>query len=190
MLTETDEEGDKQRSYIYGNYIDEVLLMIDHTNDDAEYYYAHDHLFSPVSLMEDDGDVLERYEYDAYGKPYFMDVNFNLLEVQKSAYDNPYGFTGRNIDILDNGDLVKQHSRFRDLEYYMGRWFTPDPLGLIPNPPKPNGFTPSDQYNDGMSLYEYIQCDPISNVDPWGLIVYNYKKVNAGEYVEPPLSDD
>ena len=31
--------------YVYGNYIDEVLVMNDGTDD---YYYAHDHLYSPA----------------------------------------------------------------------------------------------------------------------------------------------
>ncbi len=33
------------------------------------YYYVHDHLYSPVALVDGvNGDVAERYEYDAYGK--------------------------------------------------------------------------------------------------------------------------
>jgi len=153
VLTETDDNDYTLRSFIYGNYIDEVLTMIDHTNDDAEYYYAHDHLYSPVALMESDGDVVERYEYDAYGKPYFMDASFNLLATQKSAYGNPYGFTGRRVDIHDNGNLVKQHSRIRDLEYYTGRWFTPDPGGYI----------------EGVNLYECVKSNTLLYLDPMGL---------------------
>ena len=44
-----------------------------------EYFYTHDHLHSPVALLDDAGDVLERYEYDAYGKSYIMDAtNYNF----------------------------------------------------------------------------------------------------------------
>jgi len=35
--------------------------------NDGDYYYLHDHLYSAVALLDDDGDVVERYEYDAYG---------------------------------------------------------------------------------------------------------------------------
>ena len=63
---EDDEEDTVERDFVYGNYIDEVLMMV--VDDTDTYYYAHDHLYSPVALMESDGDVVERYEYDAYGK--------------------------------------------------------------------------------------------------------------------------
>ena len=159
VLKETDEEGYGLRWYLYGNYIDEVLVMVD-PNVAADYYYAHDHLYSPVALIGYDlasGEwtVVERYEYDAYGKPYFMDASFNLLATQKSAYGNPYGFTGRNVDILDNGNLVKQHSRRRDLNYYMGRFYVPDPGGYI----------------DGMNLYEYVKSNSVIYIDPYGYTV-------------------
>ncbi len=51
--------------YVYGNYIDEVLIMNDSTND---HYYAHNHLFSPVALLDNTGTIEERYEYNAYGQ--------------------------------------------------------------------------------------------------------------------------
>lgn len=50
--------------YVFGNYIDETLLMNDGTDD---YYYAHNHLFSTAALLEDDGTIAERCEYSAYG---------------------------------------------------------------------------------------------------------------------------
>jgi len=153
VLTETDGNGDTQRRYIYGNYIDEVLVMVA-PNEPNDYYYTHDHLYSPVALMNDSGDVVERYEYDAYGKPYFMDAGFNLLEVQESAYNNPYGFTGRRIDIHDNGNLVKQNSRMRDLEFFIGRFFQTDPIGYI----------------NGLNLYMYVLNNPIIGLDPYGLM--------------------
>jgi len=61
VLAETDYDSTgptetQLRDYIYGNYIDEVLIMTDDSN--AEHYYAHDHIFSVVALIEDDGDEL------------------------------------------------------------------------------------------------------------------------------------
>ncbi len=35
----------------------------------GDYYYINDHLNSVVAVVDEDGDILERYEYDAYGKP-------------------------------------------------------------------------------------------------------------------------
>ena len=123
------------RSYIYGNYIDEVLVKIE---DGEDIYYAGDHLYSPAALIDDEGNVLERYEYDAYGRCYFMEPNFVLREEQESAYANTILFTGRQVDVLDNGKLKLQYSRNRYYDYHTGRWLTKDPKG----------------YNDGMSLYQ------------------------------------
>ena len=50
-----------QRSYIYGNYIDEVLVM--DVNDTGDYYYLHDHLYSPAALTDSNGTVAERYGF-------------------------------------------------------------------------------------------------------------------------------
>jgi len=65
VLAETDAADTVQRQYAYGNYLDEVLVMVDASED--ENYYAHDHLFSVVALLDETGAVEEYYEYDAYG---------------------------------------------------------------------------------------------------------------------------
>jgi hypothetical protein len=41
-------------------------------------------------------------------------------------------FTGRRVDILDNGSLKIQYNRNRYYDYYTGRWLTHDPLGINP----------------------------------------------------------
>lgn len=46
------------------NYIVEALRM---RAGGSDYYYLHDHLFSPAVLINSSGTVVERYEYDAYG---------------------------------------------------------------------------------------------------------------------------
>ena len=43
---------------------------------------------------------------------------------------NAYLFTGRRVDILDNGSLKIQYNRNRYYDYYSGRWLTHDPLGI------------------------------------------------------------
>jgi len=47
-------------SYVYGDYIDGAVRMSDRAGND--YYYAHDHLYSPAALINDSGDVVERYK--------------------------------------------------------------------------------------------------------------------------------
>ncbi|MFC1782651.1 RHS repeat-associated core domain-containing protein [Planctomycetota bacterium] len=152
VLAEYDDDGYHLRSYIYGGYIDEVLVMVD-PNAAQDYYYAHNHLYSPTALLDDAGDIIERYEYDAYGRPYFLDPNLAVSATQSSDYKNTVLFTGRTVDILDNGSLTLQYSRNRYYDYHTGRWLTKDPAGYI----------------DGMNLYSYVSSNPVIYTDARGL---------------------
>jgi len=56
------------RTYVYGNYIDEVIQIRDHTQPAAEDFYAHqDDLFSVHAITDDTGAVTQRYLYGDYG---------------------------------------------------------------------------------------------------------------------------
>ena len=101
---------------MYGNYIDEVLVM--KAADGSDYYYLHNQLYSPVALTDDTGAVVERYEYDVYGKATIRDTEYETRAT--SQYGNAYLFTGRCFDILDNGSLKIQYNRNRYYDYYIG----------------------------------------------------------------------
>lgn len=76
VLLETDDSDNDERAFVYGNYIDEVLIMTDYTaQDDPDYYYGHDHLYSTVVVFDDTGAVYERAEYNAYGEVTRLDPN-------------------------------------------------------------------------------------------------------------------
>jgi|GEM_PF-5436076 len=78
--------------------------------DANDYYYVHDHLYSPAVLAGSSGTVFERYEYDAYGNCYVLEPNFAPDPDGESDYGNPYLFTGRRVDILDSGSLKIQYN--------------------------------------------------------------------------------
>jgi len=154
-LEERDGSDVVQRSFIYGNYIDEVLALVIPAQAGIQtHYYLHDHLYSPVALIVyDDPDwvVGERYEYDAYGTVHILTSGFSVLS--SSQYGNPYTFTGRRLDLLDNGDLEVMYYRHRSYGPYVGRFFQQDPLG----------------YTQGVTLYEYTAARPMNWVDAHGL---------------------
>jgi RHS repeat-associated protein len=139
--------------FTYGNYIDEVLSRNAHPYGLilAMQYYTHDHLYSPAALASYNGfTVLERYEYDAYGRVQILSSGFSVLS--SSQYANPFAFTGRQLDVLDNGNLHHMHYRHRDYCPTLGRFLQHDPLGYV----------------DGMGLYEYVKSNPIIEKDPKG----------------------
>ena len=82
---------------------------------------------------------------------------------------NLHLFTGRRLDILDRRSLKIQYNRNRYYDPETGRWLTHDPLGITPNPPKPNFFDAASQYIDGMNLYEYVGSAAPMALDAAGL---------------------
>jgi RHS repeat-associated protein len=170
ILSEFDGSGGYKKSYIYGNYIDEVLMSVVSAIATTHKYYLHDHLSSPVALTDNDGVVVERYEYDAYGKCYVLEPNFAPDPDGKPDVGNPFMFTGRELDILDNGNLKIQYNRNRYYDYYTGRWLTHDPFGITPGEHNQNEFAPVREYINGLSLYEYVKSTPTEGTDPLGLI--------------------
>jgi RHS repeat-associated protein len=146
-LTETD-----SRTFLYGSYIDEVLLMtaLD-ASPQTDYYYAHDHLYSPVALFLSNGTLAERYEYDAYGKTRIRSSNY--LPQTSSQYGNSYTFTGRELDSLNNNSLQIMYYRARSYDPQSGRFMQRDPA----------------EYNDSMNIYEYVISRPTMLKDPYGL---------------------
>ena len=187
VLTETDENDDRQRDFAYGNYLDEALIMTVDASPDVDHYYAHDHLFSVVALVNESGNVIERYEYNAYGACTFLAANFTELQTQESSYDSDRLFTGKPLDILNGLDKRLQNNHDRIYDPDIGRFLQRDSLGTKPMAihslsrgprfigtrgyavPNPNNETANlSQYLDGMNLYEYVKSNPIMLTDPLG----------------------
>ena len=161
-------EGNTSRNFVYGNYLDEVLIMIvDDGQNQADHYYTHDHLYSPVALIADDGTVEERYEYDAYGKCTIWVANFTNTR-NTSSYNNHIFYTGQRYDFLENGDLPIGNYKCRSYLPTIGRFLQHDQFGVIPNSYLVNSFMPLNQYYDGVLLYAYGGNNPLLLLDPYG----------------------
>ena len=137
-------------SYVYGNYIDEVLTMRRGTTD---YYYHGDDQHNVVKLTDNTGAVVETYDYGDYGQPEFYDASGALLDVSESPFGNPYLFTGRRWD----EELGYYYFRNRYMDPALGRFVSRDPIGLW-----------GDAANLGNG-YTYAASNPWSLVDPFGL---------------------
>ncbi|AQT70168.1 RHS repeat-associated core domain protein [Anaerohalosphaera lusitana] len=154
---------------VYGNYIDEPLMTSDGSTD---LYYAHDHLYSTAALIDTAGNVVERCEYNAYGKAtvYNADYTQSWAVSQK---ENPYLYTGRRLDILDGGSLKLQYSRHRYYDPQTGRFLQKDPLGIVPDALPRGQVMPKLQLTDGANFYSYVNANPAYCSDPFGLLRYS-----------------
>jgi len=167
VLCEYDGAGALVNNYMWGSYIDELVYKWG-TSPASRRYFIHDHLFSPACTTNNTGTVQERYEYDTYGRPTVMDASY-----QSTTSSNNYYFTGKRGDFLDGGDLFLMHWPYRDYSVETGRWLQNDKLGVIPaDNAAINPFSPTKQYTDGMNLYEYVESNPVTKEDSFGLLCF------------------
>ena len=152
IIEERDANDNITATYLYGIGIDDILQM--HRNG-QDYWYHKNHLGSVVALTDGQGSVMERYEYDPYGKLTIYDANDSVLTV--SSVGNIYYFTGREYDF----ETGLYNYRARSLHPGLGRFMQHDPL----------------LYVDAMGLYHYVGNMPTGMVDPWG-------KQSGGDFLE------
>jgi RHS repeat-associated protein len=155
------------RNYIHGARVDEIVKQITPGNWWERYFHydARGH----CSLQTDaGGNIVEQYDYDAFGQPYFYDwagnalVQYNSATQQWEGY-SPWGnrflFTGREW-LSDNGASPPHNLKLYD---FRNRMYQPE-LGRFMSP-DPKHFAAGD-YN----LYRYCHNDPVNRSDPMGLV--------------------
>lgn len=150
IVEEQNPGGATKATYVYGNYIDEVLTM---ARVGQTFYYHQNSLWSVEAVSDGSGNVVERYAYDAYGLPAIFNgvgaaVALNAWGTPHSAIGNPWMFTGRQLD--EETGIYFYRARY--YEPVKGRFLQRDPIGYV----------------DGMNLYA---ANFIPNgVDPTGLL--------------------
>jgi RHS repeat-associated protein len=158
------------QQYVYGVSIDEPLVLDQNQNGDdtatgagdRRLFYHQNMLDSVFALTDGMGQIVEGYQYDAYGRQTVFGpgpngvVNFGGDDVIRpggpSGLANPYMFTGRRLD----AETGQYYYRLRYLNPEHGRFLSRDPLGYV----------------DGMNIYEYVSSTPMNLIDPWGLNGY------------------
>ena len=146
-IEERNASGQVTKHYFWGNGIDELLRLDIYNGNVAKPYYVHsDAIGSTTTVTDENGNVVERVRYDAYGVPSFTDALGQSLK--KSTIGNTTLFQGREYDY----DLALYNYRARYFDPSQGRFLQTDPLG----------------YQDSMNLYQGMGMNPVNFVDPWG----------------------
>jgi RHS repeat-associated protein len=113
----------------------------------TDYYVASDAMGSVTAILDEDGNVLERRTYDAFGKMTCMAPDGTTVTESPTEVD--VGFQGQIRD--DMTGLYQMGYRWYNPA--LGRWLTLDPIGL----------------NGGANLQTFAGNTPISESDPSGL---------------------
>jgi len=143
------------KQYIWDlRYIDAAVCRIRDADTDGQdletLYYTTDANMNVTALLEPDGDVVERYGYDAYGRPIILDADWSVDQDQASDYDNEILFAGDRFD----SETGYYQVRNRVYDPSLGRWVQRDPLGHV----------------DGVNRYQYVRSAPTRLLDPTGMI--------------------
>ncbi|KIH77722.1 PEP-CTERM protein-sorting domain-containing protein/RHS repeat-associated core domain-containing protein [Geoalkalibacter ferrihydriticus] len=184
VIEEQDDLAQTLAEYIYGNYVDEVLVM---RRADQLFFYHQNTLWSVAAVTNSAAAVVERYTYDAYGCVSISDGAFNPVAenawgTPRSAIENPWMFTGRQLD--EETGLYFYRARYYDCE--KGRFLQRDPIldKALEIKKQARGFQPlhsfikitnnSDSSTSQRKLYvlnayEYAASNPSNSVDPSGL---------------------
>jgi RHS repeat-associated protein len=130
---------------VHGGRVDEIVAS---QAGGVWYNHHYDARGHCIMLTSTSGNIVEQYDYDAFGFPYFYNAAGGKQGSQ--VYGNRFLFTGRewlsNLRIYD----------FRNRQYQpeLGRFLQPDPKQFA-----------AGDYN----LYRYCHNDPINRTDPTGL---------------------
>ena len=109
------------------------------------YFYHFDGLGSTIAMTNASGSIVNKYAYDEYG---------NVL-ASVEGVSNPFKYVGRYGIMHDDTGLLYMRARYYDPE--VGRFISRDPIGFA---------------GGDINLYAYVAANPVTWVDPLGLIKF------------------
>jgi RHS repeat-associated protein len=157
-ILEYDRNGTSVGTNVYGKGIDEIVkrVAIGFDTNSYTYYPQQNHEGSVNELTDTNGNVIERYRYDAFGAPTFYTGTWGTRS--NTIYDNRFLFTGREYAATYRSTYTTPGNfyeyRARAYNPILGRFMSEDPK-----------LFDAGDYN----LFRYCHNDPIDFTDPMGL---------------------
>ena len=118
--------------------------------------YLTEELGSTLALAGESGAPATEYTYSPFG----------AATATGATSTNPFQYTGREND--ENG---LQYNRARYYNPTMGRFISPDPLGIV---------------GSGTNLYRYVEDSPLNAIDPYGMIGFGIGPGGADSGADVP----
>jgi RHS repeat-associated protein len=166
--------GNWTATNVYGAGADEILSRQDSAG--RILIYKQDQHGNVVAILSDNGDVTEKYSYDAFGKPKIFD-KWGTERTTGTAIGNRFLFQGREW-VAEPGIYDFRHRMYQP---ELGRFLQTDPMGLQTEGEKlsagqkalfsPGGVSPEAFTSSEMNLFRYCGDDPVDGSDPLGLEV-------------------
>jgi RHS repeat-associated protein len=148
-----DDETTADRQFVWGQrYLDDLVLRdrdVDRDGSLDERLYVLSDFFNPTAIADEDGVVVERYGYNAFGLSRVMDADFEPRSASDFDWETRYGA------YRYDAETGFYQVRFRYLHPSLGRWLSRDPI---------------KEY-DGFNVYTYAANTPQNAVDAIGLLV-------------------
>jgi RHS repeat-associated protein len=164
VVADLDESGTILRSYTWGPGIDNLLAVTTYSATGTNTYYAlKDNLNTVHALIDASGQIVERYEYDAWGRVLGV-YDASGAELAQSAIGNRYLWQGREYDFTTG----LYYFRARWYDPVAGRWLSKDPIGI----------------SGGLNQYVFCGNNPVNYRDPFGLCENDFKSMDLSELSE------
>lgn len=135
--------GDLITRTVFNSFFTPVL----NEKDNNSYYYHLNELNSVEAITNSAGSLVERYQYDAYGKQTIFDGSDAVIS--GSLAGNRFGFTGQEYDSATHSNRFY----FRNYNPETGVFNQRDLIG----------------YADGTGMYQYVHDNPANGIDIFGL---------------------
>jgi len=117
-------------------------MPISMTQNGQKYYLHYDQVGTLKAISNSNQRVIKKITYDSYG---------NILNETNQAFNVPFGFAGGLYD----SDTKLTRFGYRDYDAHSGKWTAKDPI---------------DFGGGDLNLYGYVLQNPISGIDPSGLL--------------------
>jgi RHS repeat-associated protein len=146
LIAETNQSGQMLAEYVYLG--DQFLTMI--KPGESAYYFHNDHLGTPQVLTNESQTISWKAVYTHFGE----------ATPSIATIENPFRLPGQYYD----QETGLHYNYFRYYNPLIGRYLTPDPVGLL----------------GGMNLFAYTN-NPVNEIDPLGLTAIE-PRINPQNY--------